>query len=149
MWNSLIHGNNVLALQQTLEFTERRHALLAGNVANMDTPDYQTRDLSIESFQHSLHDAIENAQKARQDPELVDRRAVESLQSVADQSLQVDLTKVRDSMKQVLYHDGSDDSLEQQVTEIAKNLNMHSTATSILRSQFRTMQMAISESVNT
>ncbi len=39
MWNSLIGGNNVLALQQTLEFTERRHNLLAGNVANMDTPD--------------------------------------------------------------------------------------------------------------
>ncbi len=51
-------------------------------------------------------------------------------------------------MKQILYHDGSDDSLEQQVTEIAKNLSMHNTATSILRSQFRTMQMAISESVN-
>ncbi len=58
MWNSLIGGNNVLALQQTLEFTERRHNLLAGNVANMDTPDYQTRDLSIENFQRSLDEAL-------------------------------------------------------------------------------------------
>jgi flagellar basal-body rod protein FlgB len=148
MWNSLIGGNNVLALQQTLEFTERRHNLLAGNVANMDTPDYQTRDLSIDNFQRSLDEALSSVQQAKDNPGLPVDPIAEKLQSVASVSSSGDMSKVRDSMKQILYHDGSDDSLEQQVTEIAKNLSMHNTATSILRSQFRTMQMAISESVN-
>ncbi len=148
MWNSLIGGNNVLALQQTLEFTERRHNLLAGNVANMDTPDYQTRDLSIENFQRSLDEALSSVQQAKDNPGVPVDPIAEKLQSVASVASSGDMSKVRDSMKQILYHDGSDDSLEQQVTEIAKNLSMHNTATSILRSQFRTMQMAISESVN-
>ena len=34
-----------------MAFTEARHSVLAGNVANLDTPGYKTRDLSVETFQ--------------------------------------------------------------------------------------------------
>jgi flagellar basal-body rod protein FlgB len=51
-------------------------------------------------------------------------------------------------MRQVVYHDGSDDNLEMQVTQLAKNQSMHSTAIALMRSQFQTLRMAISENIN-
>ena len=47
------------SLEQTVAFTERRHAILAGNIANTDTPGYREQDLSVESFQKNLRDAIQ------------------------------------------------------------------------------------------
>jgi flagellar basal body rod protein FlgB len=55
--------------------------------------------------------------------------------------------EVRDASTQVVYHDGSDDNLETQIAEIAKNQSMHSTAVALLKSQYRTMQMAIAGNV--
>lgn len=44
-------------------FTERRHELLASNIANLDTPDYRARDLSVDRFQNALADSIENTKR--------------------------------------------------------------------------------------
>jgi flagellar basal-body rod protein FlgB len=57
------------------------------------------------------------------------------------------LADVRESMHTLLYHDESNDGLEQQVTEIAKNQGQHSTAIALMRSQFSLLQAAISERV--
>ncbi len=44
--------------------------------------------------------------------------------------------KARDVSKQILYHDGHDVSIEEQVTEAAKNQSMHNTAVALLKAQF-------------
>ncbi len=148
MWRGIFDSTNMVGLEQTLAFTERRHQLLAGNIANMDTPDYKTRDLSTNDFQKSLADAITNIKSA--DSMHADENGSISagLRSEMLAKKANSLEKVRDTMQEILYHDGSNDSLELQVTEIAKNQSLHGTATALIRSQFRTMQMAISESVN-
>ncbi len=147
MMNGIFQSSNVVGLEQTLAFTERRHQLLAGNVANMDTPGYQTRDLSVEDFQSSLSEAL-RMMKASEDAGFGGAAMSDSLREQLSKQSSQAIEKTRDTMKEILYHDGSNDSLEHQVTEIAKNQSMHSMATALLRSQFRTMQMAISESVN-
>jgi flagellar basal-body rod protein FlgB len=48
-------------------------------------------------------------------------------------------------MEQVVYHDNSDVSLEQQVTEISKNQHLHDLAVTTLRSQFELLRAAITE----
>ena len=135
-----------------MAFTERRHSVLAGNVANMDTPGYQTRDLSLDTFQTSLREAI---QAERQTKEMSPGLrlgmfgAVEQpSQPSIEQAKNVAMENVRDSMKQIVYHDGSDDSLEMQVTQISKNQSMHTMAVALMKSQYRQLQMAISGSVN-
>ena len=37
-------------LQEVASFAEARHHVLAGNIANVDTPGYRVRDLSPETF---------------------------------------------------------------------------------------------------
>jgi flagellar basal-body rod protein FlgB len=140
------------SLEQSVAFTERRHSVLAGNVANMDTPGYQTRDLSLDTFQTSLREAI---QAERQTKEMSPGLRLGMFGSVEqpsqpsiEQAKNVAMENVRDSMKQIVYHDGSDDSLEMQVTQISKNQSMHTMAVALMKSQYRQLQMAISGSVN-
>ncbi len=142
MWPALFQKSALPAVEQTLQFAERRHAILAGNIANLDTPGYQSRDLSVSDFQSALKDVIQSKQQSDpQSPGSAPSRYEGLSQSQAMQN-------VRESMKQILYHDGSDVSVETQVTEIAKNQSMHATAVAIIRNQYQQLRMAISESVN-
>lgn len=133
---SFLNNTSLPALEQTVNFAQKRHLLLASNLANMDTPDYQTRDISVDNFQDTLRSAISSSQSPP------------SRYVSPAQSKQADYAQVRDVSKQILLHDGSDVSLEQQVTEISKNQSMHNTAIALMRSQFQTLRAAISESAN-
>jgi len=59
MLSSLFQSSSLPVLEQVVNFTEARHGVLAGNIANLDTPGYKTRDLSPETFQQQLKEAIE------------------------------------------------------------------------------------------
>lgn len=139
MWDTWLQGSALPAIEQTVAFANRRHQLLAGNLANMDTPGYQTRDVSVTDFQSQLKSALEASQGEGVYVPGVGNKRISTPQT---------MEKVRDVSRQILFHDGSDVSLEEQVTEIAKNQNMHNIAIALMRSQFQTMQMAIRESVN-
>lgn len=136
MWSSLLSGTAVPALEQTVNFAQKRHLLLASNLANIDTPDYQTRDISVDDFQQHLQKAVTSSQ------------APSTSYGTPAEVQQANFQKVRDVSKQILLHDGSDVSLEEQVTEISKNQSMHNTAVALMRSQFQTLKAAIAESVN-
>jgi flagellar basal-body rod protein FlgB len=142
MWSSFLQSTPLSAIEQTLSFTERRHGLLAGNVANADTPGYQTRDLSLVNFQSALKESL----AGRQQPDGIASTASPSPRGQSAKSEAQ--AQVRDAMTQILYHDGSDVSLERQVTEIAKNQSMHATAITVLRNQYQLLQMAIAGTVN-
>ena len=47
-------------LEQVVNFTEARHGVLAGNIANLDTPGYKTRDLSPALFQETAEGGDRN-----------------------------------------------------------------------------------------
>ncbi len=129
-------GSALPALEQAAVFSENRQALLAGNIANLDVPGYKTRDISTSDFQARLREAMaaqKNPSAGRTSEKPSDLRAME---------------RVRDVSQHVLFHDGSDVSLEEQVTEITKNEGMHNIAIALMRSQFRNMEVAIRESVN-
>jgi flagellar basal-body rod protein FlgB len=44
-----IDGKMIGLLERMLDVSTKRQALIAGNIANVDTPGYQTRDLDFES----------------------------------------------------------------------------------------------------
>jgi flagellar basal-body rod protein FlgB len=138
----LFRGTPIPALEATVDFAQSRHAVLAGNLANFDTPGYRTRDLSPERFQSSLKEAL----AARDEEPLAGRgadRAGRPPRAASDQKL----AEVREASKHILYHDDSDLSLEHQVTAISKNQSTHNMALAILSSQFRLLQAAVTERV--
>lgn len=134
MFTHMLNMPTSTVLENVVNFTEARHPILASNIANLDTPGYRVRDLSVETFQDRLREAVE-AKHHPPSPGLGDYASDEAMRGV------------RESMKSILYHDESDVGLEQQVTELTKNQMMHNLAISIMRSQFQLLEVAITERV--
>jgi flagellar basal-body rod protein FlgB len=135
MLSGLFNSTTIPVLEQVVNFSQQRHEILATNLANIDTPGYRVRDLSTEAFQDQLGRAIKDRDRRQSFP-------TAHQYSTASSS---DLSHVRDSLKDILYHDDSNVSIERQVAEITKNQTQHNLALTVMNSQFRLLQAVISE----
>jgi flagellar basal-body rod protein FlgB len=148
MLSSLFQSSSLPVLEQVVNFTEARHGVLAGNVANLDTPGYKTRDLSPALFQDRLKDAIETRNNPETNKYEGDPFASPAENSQRQQKRELAaFRKVEDSMKSILRHDEGDVSMEQQVNQIMKNQQQHNLAINIMSAQFRMLRAAITERV--
>jgi flagellar basal-body rod protein FlgB len=147
MLPQVLQSTTIPALAEVVNFAQARHQVLAGNIANVNTPGYRTRDLSVPTFQTRLKEMIDATYKRSQptSPGHYDPR-IESPGHV-DVRQDKSLAEVRDSLTNVLYHDDTNIDLEKQVLEINKNQMLHNMALTIMANQFQLMQVAISERV--
>ena len=145
----MFQQTTIPVLEQVVNFAQARHGILAGNIANIDTPGYRTADLSTEKFESKLKEAV---QSQGQDSVMHSLAAGGSLADVPfGPELSGDkfdaVRGVKESLNSLLYHDESNVSLENQVAEIAKNQALHNLALTIMNQQFRLMETAIRERV--
>jgi len=135
MFTGIFQSTTIPVLEQVVNFAEARQTVLAGNLANLHTPGYQARDLSVEEFQSRLKEAIEARDQAP------------AVQSPGDLAAQwsSSIAQAAENPQSILYHDQSNDSVEFQVTEMVKNQLQHNLALSILTSQLRLLLAAVSE----
>jgi flagellar basal-body rod protein FlgB len=148
MLSSIFQSSTIPVLEQVVNFTEARHGVLAGNVANLDTPGYKTRDLSPELFQEKLKEAIDtrNQPVTPYDSRSFGLAPAENAHKREANQLEA-FRKVKDSMTSILRHDGDDVSMEKQINEIVKNQQQHNLAIGIMSAQFRLLKAAITERV--
>jgi flagellar basal-body rod protein FlgB len=170
MFQGIFRSTTIPVLEQLVQFTQARHEVLAGNIANLGTPGYAARDLSVADFQVRLQDAIE---ARRQPPGAMPTLAPGAMPTLAvgmsgaspgqpgampgamptlavgtSGAEQPDpVAEVAKDPRSILFHDQSDNAAELQVTEMVKNQLQHNTAMAILGSQFRLLQTVISERV--
>jgi flagellar basal-body rod protein FlgB len=148
MLSSIFQSSTIPVLEQVVNFTEARHGVLAGNIANLDTPGYKARDLSPALFEQRLKEAVETK---RQPISPTYAAAVGLNQSSRTQHAETRQAKalgnVGDSMKTILRHDGDDVSMEREVNEMIKNQQQHNLAINIMSAQFRLLKAAITERV--
>lgn len=142
MLSSMFDSSSIPVLEQVVSFTQARHGVLAGNIANLDTPGYKTKDISPEAFQERLKEAIDARKQRALSPTYEINARLAGRGSVGDFD---GMDKVRESIKSILYHDNSDVSIEQQVAEISKNHARHNLALQIMTAQFRLLRAAITE----
>ena len=45
MLNGLFQSSSIPVMQEVINFAQARQAVLAGNIANIDTPGYKAKDL--------------------------------------------------------------------------------------------------------
>lgn len=125
----LLNGGSEPLLEQTLRFTAARHRLIAENVVNISTPGYRQRDFSVEKFQKLLAERAREANDAAPGTTRFDDIAAE----------------IENPRRGILFHDGQNRSMEQLMSDQAKNALMHNLAIELLRRQFQTMEMALKE----
>jgi flagellar basal-body rod protein FlgB len=144
MLPSLFSASTIPVLEQVVNFSEARHNVLAGNIANMDTPGYKAVDLSPVKFQAQLKAAVESQHYQSQAPaDGVNLAGVITTTTFSGGETGFD--DVRESMHSLTYLDDSDVDMERQVAELTKNQVQHNLALTIMTSQFRQLQAAISE----
>lgn len=166
MFNAIVQSTSIPVLEQVVRFSQARHTVLAGNLANLHTPGYRVRDLSVEDFQSRLREAIAARQVSPASPPpgltWVSPGLAASSPGVAEDPLgcaqpglhpragmapAIPLSEVAEHSKTIMYHDGSNIAAEEQITEMVKNQLQHNLAVTLLASQFRLLQTAISERV--
>jgi flagellar basal-body rod protein FlgB len=145
MVTGLFDSSTLPVLEQVVTFTEARHGVLAGNMANLDTPGYRSQDLSTAEFQTRLKDAIEGQQRAAATSRAPYPYPEGAISTTTTSSSQGELATVTDTVKGMLRHDDNNTSLEEQVSEIAKNQAQHNLALSLMNAQFRLLRAAITE----
>ena len=132
MISDLFSSTTIPVLEQVVNFAQMRHQVLAGNIANLDTPGYRTRDLSTDAFQASLRQALET------------RDQQTTSYSPPDTALNP-FAPVKAGLEGILRHDDDNVGLEQQLMEIAKNEMHHNLALTIMNNQLQLIGAAISE----
>lgn len=137
---NLFDSTTIPVLQEVVNFSQARHTVLAGNIANMDTPGYKVRDLSVEDFQSRLHEAIEE----RRQPAMPSQPLSPGEAGLNDAA---PLAEVAKNTKTILHHDQNNVGIEHQVTEMVKNQMQHNMALALMVKQFRLLETAISEKV--
>lgn len=58
MLSGRLFGKTILLLERALDFRSKRHALIAANIANIDTPNYRPKEIS---FERELKTALSSA----------------------------------------------------------------------------------------
>lgn len=146
MFDSFLESSSIPVLEQVVNFTQARHTVLAGNIANLDTPGYRVRDLEVEDFQARLKKAIESRRAPRlSSPPGAMISPGHMTHPNRSSSHDSQLAEISKNPRSILYHDDSNVGIEHQVTEMVKNQGQHNLALSIMTNQFRLLHVAISE----
>jgi flagellar basal-body rod protein FlgB len=128
----LLNQGSSPVLEQLLRFTDARQRLLGEDIVNASTPNFIQKDLSLEQFQALL------AQKVKhQNDDGPGSANFEDIES-----------EIQHPQRGMLFHDGNNRSMDQLMSEQAKNALMHSMAVELLRQQYTTMEMALRERVS-
>jgi flagellar basal-body rod protein FlgB len=127
------------ALVATLAYTQARHKVIAENVANWGTPDYQAKRLDRREFEEALGRALDERRGDASKP----FRVPTTEQFFTDSRGSLQVTPVTEPPENILFHDGSNMSIERQMADLADNAMMHELATTMLRGRFEGLRKAI------
>ena len=134
--NIVDHGG-LGAARAVAQFAEARQAVLADNIANIDTPGYKVRDLSVAEFRQMLGRAIQES--ASGGPlRFESTRHI----SVGDGG-RLEFKPVERDRANLLFHDQGNRSIEQEMSEAVQNALLHRVAIEVLRKQYETLEVAV------
>ncbi len=153
MLRPILDSTPVPLLTQVAKFAERRQEVLAGNIANFDTPGYRMRDLPTERFQ----DALRTAVARRQTPPEVGQASASILSpgspttptQLVEELFPDSLFRAQTPLgqDQITFQDANNRSVEHQFLQMTQNSLMQQFALEVMKNQFEQLQTVISERV--
>lgn len=143
--DNVINSNAIPALQAAMGFAAQRQKILAHNIANLSTPDFRPRDVSVTGFQRALGEAVD----ARREKYGGVRGALEMRRTREvglDEDGYVRLTP-RLSSGNILFHDRNNRDLERSMQAMTENAGAFRIAANLMRKQYQSLHSAIAERV--
>ncbi len=134
------------ALEMVIRFAGQRQRLIANNVANFETPNYQPKDVSPAQFQRVLGEAIDarRAGSGRGMRGELDWQETRELKKGERGGLKLE---PRTASGNILFHDRNNRDIERTMQAMVENVGVFRMATELYRSQVGLLQSAISERV--
>jgi flagellar basal-body rod protein FlgB len=140
MIENMVSTPVIRMLEQTLSFTEQRHGVLLENIANVSTPGYVQKDLSVAGFRAALRQAVEARRGSIQ--------GTYEPQSTPDLAFECGGSRVRarasEAPMSVAFHDRGIRSMEYLMSEMGDNALAHNMTAQLLRGKYETISKAIS-----
>ena len=131
-------------LRNVIQFTERRHVLLANNIANVETPLYQAQDLPVEDFQALLAEAVDKRREGN--PRRWKTRDNFNVGISPEGTLQFRTMSANDV--DIQQHSQNNVDIDKEMVKLAENSLLHNTAVELLHKQYNLLHTAISERVS-
>lgn len=122
-----------------MAFTQARHRVIAENVANLDTPGYKAKQLDYGAFQQALGKALEDRGSDVNKPFRVGR----SDQARTTDDGRLKFTPVERPGRNIVFHDGTNASIEGEMSDLAGNAMLHEMTTTILNGYYEGVRKAI------
>jgi len=137
--SNLMEGGATPALAKVMAFNERRIGVIAENVANATTPNYKAKQLDAMGFQRALRRAFDHRGDDRTVPfDVQNGREVRT----NDHGL-LEVTPSDQPVQNILSHDGTNQSLEHQMADLAETVMFHEMASTLLRGNVNGLRKAI------
>ena len=141
MLDSLFSAGSLPLLERQAVWGEVRHGALAGNLANIDTPGFQPRDLDPAAFREALRRSV----AARSPDPLASRHAPRPADPLAG-GVPDELLTARDRPGGGLtFQDGAERSVEREVLTLTRNAMQRRAAVQLMTAQLGMLQAAITE----
>ncbi len=137
--SSMTDRGSTPVLINTLVFNQNRLKMIAENIANIHTPGYRTKQLDTAAFQGALREALDVRKRNPKAPFVV--RSGNEVRTDRFGSLSV--TPSDRPVDNILYHDGTNLSIERQMADLAETGMTHRLAATLLRRNFDSVRKAI------
>ena len=143
--NQISNAGSMPALEMTLRFAAQRQRLIAHNIANIDTPNFIQKDVSVGGFQNTLDRAIRDRRERTggMHGEL-DWRETRELRRGRDGGLTI---SPQTPSGGVLFHDRNNRDIERLMQALAETTSAFKVATDLYRNQRNILDMAIGQRV--
>jgi flagellar basal-body rod protein FlgB len=127
------------ALVSTLTYNQAKLNMIAENIANVHTPGYRAKRLNTEGFQGALREALD-ARVA--DPATTWTVKVDG-EVRTNRRGYLNVTPTEKPVENILFHDGTNLSIERQMAGLAETGMMHDLATALLHGRYEGLRKAI------
>lgn len=143
--NEVTSAGATPALETVMKFAAQRQRMIASNIANISTPDYRQKDVSVEGFQAALREAVDRRRSATggDSGELEPIQTREVTQGPGGELR----LKPSEPARNILFHDRGNRNIERLMQDQVENAMVFRAATELLRSRYELMRSAISERV--
>lgn len=129
----------IAMLEKTLAFNEARQKMLASNIANITTPGYKAKQLDVEAFQDALRAAADRRAKRLDEPFQLD--GTREFRVGPDGRLSISPSE--EPVENLLFKDGTNASIERQMSQLAETAMTHQVAAELLKGYFDGLQKSI------
>lgn len=142
--DGLTNSDAMPALERAMQFAGRRQTIISHNIANLSTPMFQPKDVSVDGFRRILGEAIDR-RRAQYGGHRgnINLRTTHEVRPNNGPGGGIQLRPTTSSGN-ILYHDQNDRDLERMMQDLAENVAYFRVSSELYRSHMSQLRTAIS-----